>query len=144
MLEDLRSGDHLRLDVAETSGELDLVVCVRDPADVSGIHPRRAVDAGENRLESCDVGLMNEHHSGSIQTGEQSLDMMSDPEAKDEHTRCFRGIDPVGPGACFDQRLMQTCQSAPFGDQADGGTVSSRLEGDGTSLDLLDSSGDLG
>jgi hypothetical protein len=86
---------------------------------------------------------VNEHHSGSIQTGEQSLDMVADSETKDENAGGFRGIDTSGPGACFDQRLMQTGQSTPTRDQADGGTVSGRLEGDGTSLDLLDSSGDL-
>ena len=86
---------------------------------------------------------MNEDHTGPIQAGEQSLDMVTDSETEDENTGSLRGIDSLGPVACFDQGLVQTGQSAPFGHQTDGGTIGGRLKGDRTSIRLLDLRGNL-
>ena len=144
MFDDPGAGHHLGLDVPEASRELSLVLRIRDPADESGIHPRGAVDAGEDGPKPSDVGFMDQHHAGAIQTRQQGLDMMTHAESKDQNACRLDGIDAFGPAARFSQRLMKTGQSATTRDESDERPVGRHLKGDRACLRLLDPRGHLG
>ena len=102
MLEDLRSGDHLGLDVVEASGELRLILDIGDPAKKLRIHPTRAIDRGQNGSKPCHVWLVHENHAGPFQSLKQGFHMMTHAESEYEHTGSFSRIHSLGPasGSC--------------------------------------------